>query len=353
MNHDFKNSRFPKSLFLTFLLVLNLMSGVHSGIVVLLAELNIPDWIQPAIPMVYWELIALGLTLFTKAQITRVYDGPMQQMAEATKKVAQGDFSVYISPLHTADKQDYLDRMILDFNKMVEDLGGLETMRTDFISNVSHEIKTPLSTISNYAQLLQEGTATPEQQREYFNKISEATRRLSALVSNILKLNKLENQTIQPNAKPYDLCAQLAECAILFEDAWERQEIEVEFDIEDRATIVADKEMMELVWNNLLSNALKFTPKGGAVTVCQSSDADSITVSVTDTGCGMSQETMGRIFEKFYQGDTSHSSAGNGLGLALVQRVLQFFDGTVTVESVLGQGSTFTVRLPTGGAIRQ
>jgi len=267
-------------------------------------------------------------------------------MAEAAGKVSEGDFSVYVSTVHTADKLDYLDIMIMNFNKMVEELGSIETLKTDFFSNVSHEIKTPLAVIQNNAQLLQKEGLSEEKRMEYTESILHATRRLSNLITNMLKLNKLEKQTIKPVPQKYDLCAQLCDCALQFEDVWERKGIEFDVDIEDRRNIEADEGLLELVWTNLLSNAIKFTPPGGTVRLSQTSDEDEVTISVADTGCGMDEETMKRIFDKFYQGDTSHSTEGNGLGLALVKRVLQLSDGSISVESSVGKGTAFTVKLP-------
>lgn len=341
-----RKTRFPFSLFAMFLAVLLLMSGLHTGIIVFLNAASLSDPVQVLLPIAYWSLVALALTIFTRYKIVKTYDKPMKALAEATDRVAHGDFSVFIPTLHTADRLDYLDLMFLDFNKMVAELGSIETMKTDFISNVSHELKTPLAVISNYAQMLQGDNLSAEQRQEYLDTILSNVRRLSELVANILKLNKIENQVIKQVAAPYDLCGQLSECALLFEDAWEGKGLDFVFETEERAVICADREMMSIVWSNLLSNAIKFTPEGGRVRLVQTSDEESVTVTVSDTGCGMRQETMTHIFEKFYQGDTSHSTAGNGLGLALALRILQLSGSTITVTSRLGEGSAFAVRIP-------
>ena len=340
-----RNSRFPTSLFFVYLGVLLLMSGIHTGLVVGMNTLGWDDLLQTLVPILYWSAVAVGLTLFTRRRIQRVYEEPMHRLAEATEQVAGGDFSVYIPPLHTSDKLDYMDIMFADFNKMVEELGSIETLKTDFFSNVSHEIKTPLAVIQNNAELLRMEDLT-DKQRDYADTIYQSSRRLSDLISNILKLNKLEKQTITPEIQVYNVCAQLAECSLGFEEAWEQKELDFDADMEDRAEIAADPALMELVWNNLFSNAVKFTEPGGSITLTETSDGENVYVSVRDTGCGMSEETKKHIFEKFYQGDTSHAMAGNGLGLALALRVLQMNDFRIKAESAPGEGSTFTVVMP-------
>ena len=340
-----RDNLFPPSLFFVYLLVLLLMSGIHTGLVVGMNTLGWSDLLQTLVPILYWSAVAVMLTLFTRRQVQRAYEEPMHRLAEATDKVAGGDFSVYVPPLHTSDKLDYLDVMIVDFNKMVEELGSIETLKTDFFSNVSHEIKTPLAVIQNNAELLRMEKLT-DTQREYADTIYQSSRRLADLISNILKLNKLEKQTITPDIQVYDVCAQLAECALGHEETWEQKELDFDADMEDHAEIAADPGLMELVWNNLFSNAVKFTEAGGSIALTETSDDENIYVSVRDTGCGMSEETKKHIFEKFYQGDTSHAMAGNGLGLALALRVLQLNDFQIKVESAPGQGSTFTVMMP-------
>lgn len=322
------------------------MTGIHQGLLILMASYEWPSIVQVHVTLLYWIVVAVGITLYIRRQTKKAYEIPLQMISRATKKVAQGDFSVYISPTHTRNKLDYLDVMIMDINKMVEELGSIETLKTDFVSNVSHEMKTPIAVVKSSAQMLQMRDIPEEQQIEYARTIENAADKLSDLISNILKLNKLENQRIVPKTEAYDVCRQLCDCAIQFEDKWEEKEIALEMDIEDVAMIQADAQLMELVWNNLLSNAIKFTEPGGTIKIRQIFDGKEIRVSISDTGCGMSKESMKRIFDKFYQGDTSHSTEGNGLGLALVYRVLQLLGGDIQVVSELRKGSTFTVTLP-------
>lgn len=296
-----KENLFPPSLFAIYLGVLLLMSGIHTGLIVFMNRVHLNELAQVIIPMVYWGIVAVGLTLFTRQKMKSTYEEPLHKMAEATGKVSKGDFSVYVPTIHTTDKLDYLDVMILDFNKMVEELGSIETLKTDFVSNVSHEMKTPIAIIKNYAELLLADRIEDEKRKEYARSVENAATRLSELISNILKLNKLENQKIMP------------------------------------AMVRADASLMELVWNNLISNAIKFTEPGGSVRVSQTSNTDCIRIVVSDTGCGMSRESIDHIFDKFYQGDTSHAKEGNGLGLALVKRVLELMDGDIQVVSEEGK----------------
>ena len=260
---------------------------------------------------------------------------------------------MYVPTVHAANRLDYLDVMILDFNKMVEELGSVETLKTDFISNVSHEMKTPIAIIKNYAQLIQMENTTEEEKLEYAENIEAVAERLAILISNILKLNKLENQRIDPDIEVYDLCRQLEDCILQYEEMWDKKDLNLEVEMEDRAMVQADPSLMELVWNNLLSNAIKFTDPGGSVQVRQKFRDSFIEVEVTDTGCGMNRESVKHIFDKFYQGDTSHSKEGNGLGLALVKRVLVLMDGEISVKSEEGKGSTFKVILPKAEQTRE
>ena len=274
---------------------------------------------------------------------------PVKRIQKGIDRVMNGDFSTRIVYIYGEDSNNEFDQIITGLNKMIEELSGVETLRTDFIANVSHELKTPLTVVQNYGTLLQSPDLSEEQRITYGKAIQEQTKRLSNLVTNILKLNKLENQQIYPNVENYDLGEQLCECMLEFETVWEEKQIEIDIDLEQDVLIEADKELLSLVWNNLLSNALKFTKENGSVSLALIKDEKFAYVEIKDTGCGMSVETGKNIFKKFYQGDTSHATKGNGLGLALVKRVIDICGGEISVNSQLGEGSTFTVKLRRNG----
>ena len=276
-------------------------------------------------------------------------DRPVRRIVSAAEQVMKGNFSVYIQPLQGLYTQAGFDAIIDCFNRMTKELGSIETLRADFISNVSHELKTPLSVIQNYGTMLQQPGLPEEQRREYAKTVTDASRRLADLITNILKLNKLENQQIYPEREVFDLGEQLCECLLAFEDVWEEKGIELDTDLAEDITIKSDRSLLSLVWNNLFSNALKFTPSEGHVSVSLKAEGAFAIVEVSDTGCGISPEVGAHIFEKFYQGDTSHAMQGNGLGLALVKRVMDIIDGDISVNSEVGKGSVFTVTIRSAG----
>lgn len=289
--------------------------------------------------------LAILFTVADSLYRTYTVTKPMKRIQEALDKVVAGDFSTRIAYIKGPDSGNEFDEVITLLNHMIEELSGVETLRTDFVANVSHELKTPMAVMQNYGTLLQSPEISNEQRIEYGKAITEQTKRLSSLIVNILKLNKLENQQIYPNTEEYDLSEQLCECLLEHESVWEKRNIEIETELEEEIYVEADKELLSLVWNNLMSNALKFTEPGGTVSVRLNQDERYVYVQVQDTGCGMSPETGANIFKKFYQGDTSHATKGNGLGLALVKRVIDICKGEISVSSTIGVGSTFTVRL--------
>lgn len=290
-------------------------------------------------------LIALLFTVGDSIRRRLTVDRPVKEIQEVLDRLTNGDYNARVSASFIAGKDSKFGEIAESINALAQELSGVETLRTDFISNVSHELKTPLAVMQNYGMMLQQPGLEEEKRIEYAKSVSDACRRLAYLITNILKLNKLENQQIFPTVKEYDLSEQLAECLLQFENVWEKKNIDIETDIPDGINIRADSELLTLVWNNLLSNAFKFTEDGGTVGVQLTADEKYATVKVYDTGCGMKPEVGARIFDKFYQGDTSHSKQGNGLGLSLVKRVVDIMQGEIGVESVYGQGSTFTIKI--------
>ncbi|GMO57804.1 MAG: HAMP domain-containing sensor histidine kinase [Treponemataceae bacterium] len=333
--------------------VLVVVSGFH-----MLIFVTIQDQQRQSPQLVINALI--GWLVFSAAVLTTIYwiirrfllERPMRRLSKAAKKIAEGDFSVRVEPLPkrkskfgTRQEKNYIDVLIDDFNTMAEDLADIESMKNDFIADVSHEIKTPLSVIQNYAIALQDDAFPPEERKECIKTIIGASQRLSNLVTNILRLNKLEHTGIIPAAAAYDLGEQLRRCALTFEDLWERKDITFNVSLDDGVSVVCDESLLELVWNNLLSNAIKFTDAGGAITLTLAvRDGDAV-VCVQDSGCGMDSKTVRRIFDKFYQGDSSHSGEGNGLGLAMVKKALELVGGEICVESKPGDGTCITVRV--------
>jgi signal transduction histidine kinase len=297
--------------------------------------------------LTFANVIGLSLLCCTVDAVRRHYmvDMPVKKITAAVERMMQGDLSVRIEKTKSIDPNDSFTTIIDYFNRMAVELSGMETLRTDFISNVSHELKTPLAVMQNYGTMLQQPNLPEKQRMEYAKAITERSRSLASMVSNILKLNKLENQTIYPATKTYDLSQQLGECLAGFEELWDEKNIEIEADLEENVYVKADPELLTLAWNNLISNAIKFTDPGGTVSLSLRTEGEAAVVEVADTGCGISPEVGRHIFEKFYQGDTSHAAKGNGLGLALVRRVIDITGGDISVSSRVGEGSTFTVKL--------
>ena len=305
------------------------------------------DSIGTAAKLTFGNVVLLSL-IFSVADTLRrkiIVERPVKRITDAAEKLIQGDFSVRVKPQSKFATDDAFNRVIDCFNKMAEELGSVETLRTDFIANVSHEMKTPLTVMQNYGTLLQAPDLTEEKRLAYAKGVTDAARRMADMMTNILKLNRLENQQIYPEISEFDLGEQLCQCLLQYEDVWEKAQIEIETDIAEDVTVKADAELLSHVWNNLFSNAFKFTPSGGKVTVSLTATDRHAVVKVADTGCGMSAEVGAHIFEKFYQGDTSHSVQGNGLGLALVKRVIDITQGEISVESAVGKGSAFTVKI--------
>ena len=308
------------------------------------------DNIAEAAKITFLNVVIITVLFKTADFIRRriMVDRPVKMITDAAKRIMNGDFSVRVKHMHGSGMEGF-NQIGESINAMAEELSSVETLRTDFIANVSHEMKTPLAVMQNYGTLLQTPDLSEEKRIEYAKAITDASRRLADMMTNILKLNRLENQQIYPNLTVFDLGEQLCESLLGYEGTWERKNIEIETDIAENVLVSADAELLSLVWNNLFSNAFKFTEDGGKVTLTLTADETYATVKVSDTGCGMSTEVGARIFEKFYQGDTSHRTQGNGLGLALVKRVIDIMQSEIGVESAVGVGTTFTVKIRRSG----
>ena len=305
-----------------------------------------PDNVGTAAKVTFWNVVLITF-LFKLADYIRrkiMVERPTKTITAATEKIMSGDFSVRIQPMQSSGMEGF-NQIAMAINQMAEELSGVETLRTDFIANVSHEMKTPLAVMQNYGTLLQSPDLTEEKRMEYAKGVTDASRRLSEMMTNILKLNRLENQQIFPETAAFDLGEQLCQCLLQFENVWEKKNIEIETDIAQDVKVEADAELLCLVWNNLFSNAFKFTGEGGTVSLSLTATEHHAIIKVKDTGCGMTAEVGAHIFEKFYQGDTSHSVQGNGLGLALVKRVIDILQGEIAVESAVGVGTAFTVKI--------
>ena len=270
---------------------------------------------------------------------------PINDLVEAMREVSQGDFSVRVD---ATDVTGDMGRLVTSFNDMAGELGGLEMFRKDFINNFSHEFKTPIVSIKGFARQLERDDLTEQQRREYLDIIISESERLANMSGNVLLLSRLENQTIVTDRTRYRLDEQIRRCILLMEKQWTRKGLELDLDL-DEAEFYGNEEMLRHVWVNLLGNAIKFSPEDGTLSVRLTLEGDFAAVTVRDQGPGMDEATRRRVFEKFYQGDTAHAAEGNGLGLALVKRIVDLCQGRIAVESAPGQGAAFTVWLPLGG----
>ncbi len=303
--------------------------------------------IVAVVMMIAILLLSLACTLLDVVRRKLMIDKPVRKILSATERIASGDFSVRLVPDRSYEKYDDYDVIMENLNVMASELEKSEILKTDFISNVSHELKTPLAIIQSYAELLQKSGLDEEARKKYVSTIVSATKRLSDLVSNVLKLNKLENGQLSPEREETDLTAMIADTVLSFEEIIEKKELSIDCELDD-VKIFSSPSYLEIVWNNLLSNAVKFTEKGGTIKISLKQEHKNAVVKIADSGCGISPETGKHIFDKFYQGDPSHSEEGNGLGLPLVKKVIDVLGGEISVSSEVGKGSIFTIVLKGG-----
>lgn len=320
--------------------------GMCVAMQVILADLM---WLGIIVGIIGIAMVVLNIYLYNyllsknkrkyAEQITKLSN----EILEVTKLMTRGNFKVSLKTKHTYNDYDAYDMIKEDLNKMAKELSKSEMLKNDFIANVSHEIKTPLAVINSYAKVLSDSSISEDERKKYLHNLQLSCNKLNTLVTNILKLNKLENQKLLPEFTSFNLSELLSDQILQFEELLEKKNIELICDIEEDLMINSEKNYLEIVFNNLMSNAIKFSHNSGIINISLKKQDDKYTIIFKDNGCGMDSETGKHIFDKFYQADTSHSKEGNGLGLALVKKVIDIIGGKISVESEIGVGTTFTI----------
>lgn len=294
------------------------------------------------VPLALFGAISVTIGSVITMFVGRLLIRPVENISSAFDELSKGNFSVKVSE---NEKLREIREVAERFNAMTYDLSHIETLRSDFVVNVSHEFKTPIAAIEGYAALLQNPRLSEERRARYIEKILENSGKLSGLLSSILMLSKLENQETVPDCKEYRLDEQLRRVILGLENKWSEKDIEFDMDL-PCVMYRGSEQFLEQVWSNIIDNAVKHSPQGGVIRVNITDTEDMVAVCIADNGEGMSEEIMRHIFEKFYQGDSSRKAEGNGLGLALVKRIVDLCKGNILVKSAPGEGAEFTVVLP-------
>ncbi|MCR4891016.1 MAG: HAMP domain-containing histidine kinase [Lachnospiraceae bacterium] len=271
---------------------------------------------------------------------------PLLKLADAAREVAKGNYSVKLPPHRKDGKIDEIEALYEDFNSMVEELASTEILKTSFVSNISHELKTPIAVISNYAALLQDKSISVEEQKQYADKINTVSHDLAELINNILQISKLDNNQVEAKNESFDLSEMLIQAILSFDSLLEEKNIDLQINIPDNISIESDPGLLKIAFNNILSNAIKFSDDSGQIEIKVNKEDSKTSISVRDQGCGMDEKALKHIFDKFYQSDKNHSAKGNGLGLAMVKQIIFLLKGNIEVQSRPGQGSLFTITLP-------
>lgn len=330
---------------LRFRLVLLVAAELVASVLVAVWLSNLLQQYLPAdldVPlMLYLLVVSLCVGIVVTAFLSRLFFNPIKTLRQAMGQVAEGDFTV---KLQTKSSSREIKDIYAGFNLMTEELRSTEVLQTDFVSNVSHEFKTPLGAIEGYSMLLQDCDNLQPQQREYVEKIIFNTQRLSSLTGSILLLSKLENQQIPTGQSQYSLDEQIRQTIVAMEPLWEEKGIEFDVDMVE-ISYYGNEQLMRHVWSNLLSNAVKFSPQGGLVQVGLREEKERIIFWVRDHGPGIPEDAMKHIFSRFYQADSSHKQEGNGLGLALVDKILKLENGSIQAQNCPDGGCQFTVSL--------
>lgn len=326
-------------------LTIIIVGAVTMLLTAVLFELGVDNMVFHSTYVFFIVMLAVStiIAIISAAIVTHNVLAPLKRMIRAMDQVKEGDFSARVTPEPKGKGE--LGQLVRNFNDMTKELEGNEMLRSDFINNFSHEFKTPIVSIRGFARQLQNRELTDEQRLEYAGIIAEEADRLANMSTNILLLTQVENQHITSNRTTFSLDEQIRKSILLYEKQWTDKELELSLDI-DEISYTSQESLLVHVWNNLISNAIKFSPHGGELRVACSIRDNMVVFSVTDQGPGMDEDTVQKIYDKFYQGDSSHSAEGNGLGLSLVKKIVELCGGSISVDTAPGEGSTFEVRLP-------
>ncbi len=344
-----KRTGFPAKIVLLstgiIFILLTLTMFISNAVIIFLLEHDIMD--RPPHPgsllpfLIQTGIISILIGTILTLCIGHLPLRPLYTFMQAIRSVSEGNFQTKINLEHPKELRE-LSRC---FNQMTEELAGIEMLRADFINNFSHEFKTPMVSILGFARLLKKGSLTAEEQAEYLDIIIDEARRLTALSANVLNLSKVESMSLLADPVKFNVGEQIRECVVLLEKKWTEKEISFDFHLLEQQ-MAGNEQLLKQVWTNLIDNAIKFSPVKSQIALSMNRQGDTFTVTITDQGSGMDAKTQRYIFDKFYHGDSSHSLEGNGLGLALVKKIVELHHGTIAVESRPLQGSSFMVTLP-------
>lgn len=298
---------------------------------------------EPLLPLFMLLIISVVVGTVVSLVMSRIPLKPVRQVIDATNRLAAGDFSARLRLPGARAFTELAD----SFNRMAEELGGIEMLRSDFVDNFSHEFKTPIVSIKGFAEELKHDDLTKEQRAEYLDIIISESSRLAALATNVLNLSRVEKQTILTNRARFDLTEQIRRCVLLFENKWEQRRLDLSVELEE-ISLFGDDELLNQVWLNLIDNAVKFTPEGGSIEIRLKKTDNGAEFTIRDDGYGISEDAQKHIFDKFYQGDASRTVSGNGLGLSIAKRIVSLHSGSITCHSEEGVGTVFSVILPLG-----
>lgn len=340
---QFGNSKMRNRLAIYFLAVIvaYLVLAVALIAILLVFGVSLSELSTPWTLLILLTLLCFFMSTVASYYLVRKVFTPLEQISTASRQVAAGDFTPEIS---YQGEFEELENTFQNFNRMVKELNSVEIMRNDFIADVSHEFKTPLSAITGYATLLQDSELSEEERKEYIRKIFFNIEKLNDLTENILRLSKMEHQQFFENPVKFRLDEQIREAIVLLEPKWGAKNLDFDLELPE-VVFFGHSSLLFQVWTNLIGNAIKYTDDGGSICVILEDTADDVRITVRDTGIGMSEETQAHIFDKFYQGDTSRKSQGNGLGLAICKEIVKKCGGEIMVKSVIKEGSEFTVKL--------